>query len=128
MEWLQKDKSHNISEFDGEVIIQFEMHVGKTRIQFKFRKNSIHKIATDCEYIVIAKDGDRIYFKESNVKYGFKVSNYGQNTKVFKVKYDRFHIDEDKLGEYNLEFDTNLGLHYISLNRKLEKTLNWEGK
>ena len=128
MEWLENNKSQNRSEFDCEVILQIENHAVNKRLLFKFRKNSIHKIAVDCQYVVIAKDGDKIYFKESSSKRGFKVSDYAMNTKTFKINLDKIEVDPAWLGEYNLEFDSKLGLHFICLSRKLEKTLNWEGK
>ena len=130
MEWLEKDKSQNRTEFDGEVVLNTERRTNsdKRMLLFKFRKNSIHKIAVDCQYVVIAKDGNKIYFKESDKKRGFKIGNYCMNTKSFKVDLRKFPIDDEYFGEYNLEFDTKLGLHYICLNRKLEKQLIWEGK
>ena len=93
-----------------------------------FRKNSIYKIISNEEYVVIAKDGNKIYFKEANRIRGFKLGNWTPNVKCFKVMLSKFPLREEDLGEYNLEFDTNLGLHYICLNRKLEKQLNWEGR
>lgn len=130
MEWFGKEKSQNRTEFDGEVVLHTERRskTDKNMLLFKFRKNSIHKIAVDCEYVVIARDGNRIYFKESDKTRGFKVGDYCMNTKSFKVDMTRFPIPEKYLGEYNLEFDSKLGLHFICLDRKLEKTLNWEGK
>ena len=128
MEWLERDKSQNRTEFDGEVILQLEDYKGKKRVQFKFRKNSANKILGNDDYVVVARDGDCIYFKESDKKKGFKLSAYGVGTRIFKVLQERFPLSEKQMGEYNLEFDSRFGLHYISLRRKLEKTLSWEGK
>ena len=127
MEWLENSKGQRRSEFDGEVILSFEKN---GRIQFKFRKNSIYKIISNEEYIVVANDGNKIYFKESNSKQGFRLSKWTSNSKIFKVLRPRFPLNEDDwAGEYNLEYDSKLGLHYICLNRKLEKgSLNWEGR
>lgn len=130
MEWFGKEKSQNRTEFDSEVVLHTEKRSknNKSMLLFKFRKNSIHKIAVDCQYIVIAKDDNKIYFKESDKNRGFKINDYCMNTKSFKVDLSKFTIPEECFGEYNLEFDSKLGLHYICLSRKLEKTLNWEGK
>ena len=126
MEWIGLDRTQNRTKFDGDVIVSYENHGDETRVQFKFRKNSSYKI-TSGEHIVIAKDEDRIYFKESDTK-GFKLGNYANNVRVIKVKFKKLPLKEDCLGEYNLELDSKLGLHYICLNRKLEKQLFWETK
>ena len=128
MEWLENGKSQHRSEFDGDLIINFEKHADVTRVQFRFRKNSIYKIISNNEYVVVARDGNNIYFKESNATRGFKVSRWTDNVKIFKVSCEKLKLTEDNIGEYNIEFDSNLGLHYICLGRKLEKTLYWEGK
>lgn len=125
MEWLENDKAQNRTQFDGEVIISVERG---ERLLFKFRKNSVYKIISNEEYVVIAKDGNKIYFREATPNRGFKLGNWTPNVKCFKVLLSKFPLREEDLGEYNLEFDTNLGLHYICLNRKLEKQLNWEGR
>lgn len=125
MEWIENDKAQNRTQFDGEVVISLEKG---ERLLFKFRKNSIYKIISNEEYVVIAKDGNKIYFREANRMRGFKLGNWTPNVKCFKVMLGKFPLREEDLGEYNLEFDTNLGLHYICLNRKLEKQLNWEGR
>lgn len=127
MEWIGVDKTQNRTQFDGEVILGYENHGKDTRVQFKFRKNSSFKITTS-EHIYIARDTNKIYFKEGDEK-GFKLGNYGQNTKIIKVRLDKFFIPKEELGEYDLEFDTKLGLHYICLVRKKEApSLNWEGR
>ena len=126
MEWIGLDKSQNRTQFDGEVILGYIDHGKDKRVQFKFRKNSSYKI-TNGDYVVIAKDGNRIYFKESDKK-GFKLGSYCQNARAFKVKEERFPLREEDLGEYNLEFDTELHLHYICLSRKLTKELKFEGR
>ena len=131
MEWFGKEKTMNRTEFDGEVVLHYERRTQsdeKKMLLFKFRKNSIHKIAPDCQYIVVARDDNKIYFKESDKLRGFKLGDYCMNTKAFKIDMRKFPLREDDFGEYNLEFDTKLGLHYICLARKLEKTLTWEGK
>lgn len=126
MEWIGLDKSQNRTQFDGEVILSYIDHGKDKRVQFKFRKNSSYKI-TSGDNVVIARDGNRIYFKESDRK-GFKLGNYSQNTRAFKVKEERFAVREEDLGEYNLEFDSELHLHYICFARKLTKELRFEGR
>ena len=127
MEWLGKTYSQNRTEFDGEVIVHLELNQKGNRVQFKFRKNSSYKI-TDGNYVMVARDGDRVYFKEGDASRGFKLGDYGVDTKIFKVKQERFPVSESEMGEYNLEFDSRFGLHYICFKRKLEKSLTWEGK
>ena len=125
MDWLENTRGQYKTEFDGEVIVQ---RMKDKRIQFKFRKNSFHKIISGEEFLILAKDNDKIYFKESNRQKGFHLLDWGINTKYFQLKPEKLPLRDDDFGEYNLEFDTKLGLHYICLNRKLEKTLSWEGR
>lgn len=128
LNWLEKDYSQQRTQFDCDVVISLERRKGLPMLLFRFRKNSIYKIISNEEFIVIAKDGPNIYFKESDSKKGFKVGNYSPSIKSIKIKHSRFPLKEEDLGEYNIEFDTKLGLHYICLRRKLEKQLNWEGR
>lgn len=129
MEWLEKTYSQNRTQFDSEVILSFEKRGKYENVLFRFRKNSVYKIISNEEYIVVAKEGNNIYFKESDIKRGFKVGNWTERVKSFKVQADKLRLREEDAGEYNLEFDTKLGLHYICLARRLEKpSLCWEGK
>lgn len=128
MEWLEKTRSQNRTEFDDDIILSYERRANQNMIAFRFRKNSVYKVISNEEYIVIAKDGSNIYFKGSDAKHGFKICNWSPSTKVFKIKADRLQLTDENLGEYNLEFDSKLGLCYINLHRKLEKSLFWEGK
>lgn len=125
MEWLEASRGANRTQFDGEVILAFEK---EKYVLFKFRKNSNYKI-TDKEYLVVAKDGNRIYFKEAEENRGFKLSSWTNRVKCFKIAADRLQLTKNDVGEYNLEYDVNLHLHYICLVRKLEKPgLNWENR
>lgn len=128
MEWLEKEHSQNRTQFDSELVITLEKREEGDMLVFKFRKNSVYKIISNEEYVVVAKDGNNIYFKESNSKHGFKIGNYTPSIKSFKIRADKLNLKEENLGEYNLEFDSKLGLHYICLYRKLEKSLSWENK
>lgn len=125
MEWLENTRTQSRTEFDGEVVIQL---MKNNKYQFKFRKNSFHKIAPDGEYFVIAKDENKIYFKESEKGKGFHLLEWSTGAKYFQIKAERLQLRQEDLGEYNLEFDSKLGLHYICFARKLEKTLKWETK
>lgn len=128
MDWLEKSHGGCRTKFDSEVIISVENRRDTKMLLFRFRKNSIYKIISSTDYIVLAKDNNKIYFKESSDTKGFKVGDYSQFIKSFKIQFDRLPLREEDLGEYNLEYDTNLHLHYICLNRKLEKQLDWEVK
>ena len=129
MEWVQKTNAYNKAMFDSEIMIsKIETKGNNARVFFKFMKNSIYKIVKTQDFITLARDKSRIYFKETDPCYGFKIADYGYKTKCFKVREDLFPIKNDELGEYNLEYDTQLGLHYIDINRKLKKELDWKGR
>ena len=129
MEWLENTKTHNCTKYDGEVVISKFKQLNTIKVKFKFRKNCAWKIIATNEFMIVARDGNRIYFKESDSKKGFKLTSEGLNAKAFKLLAKRIDIRDEDYGEYNLEFDTNLHLHYIHLERKLDKqSLNWEEK
>jgi len=128
MEWLEKTHTQNRTQFDCDVVVTLEKRANATMLLFKFRKNSIYKIVSNEDYIVLAEDGANIYFKEADAKRGFKIGEWSASVKVVKINLDRLPLTENQLGEYNIEFDSKLGLHYICLNRKLEKSLFWETK
>ncbi len=127
MEWLENNRGQHRSELDGEVIVSLEKKPTK-RIRFLFRKSSFYKIISEQEFVIVAKDGNRIYFKESKKGSGFALSRWTPTSRVFKISCNQLHLREEDFGEYNLEYDSELHLHYICLLRKLEKTLKWEGK
>ena len=128
MEWLTKDYTQQRTQFDCDVVLGLERRKDSEMLLIKFRKNSIYKIVSNEEYIVLAKDGVNIYFKDSDAKHGFKIGEWSPSIKAIKIKHSKLPLTEDELGEYNLEFDSKLGLHYICLKRKLEKALPWEGR
>lgn len=128
MEWLEKSHSQNRTQFDCDVVVGVEGRRDTKLLVFRFRKNSIYKIVSNEEYIILARDGNNIYFKESDAKRGFKVGNWSPSVKAVKINFNKISLTDDQLGEYNIEFDSKLGLHYICLNRKLEKQLFWETK
>lgn len=129
MYWLGKTYSQNRTQFDSEVVLTLEKRDKYNYALFKFRKNSIYKIISNEEFILVAREGNNIYFKETNEKCGFKIGNWTNRVKSFKIVSDRLNLKQEDIGEYNLEFDSKLGLHYICLLRKLEKpSLNWESR
>ncbi len=127
MEWLEKDYSQQRTQFDCDVVVTIERRKEATMLLFKFRKNSIYKIVSNEEFLTLAKDGVNIYFKASDAKRGFKIGSWSEHVKSIKLKYSKLPLTDEELGEYNLEYDSRLGLHYICLKRKLEKSLKWEG-
>lgn len=131
MEWIENTKSKTHTEFDSEVIV-YQILKKKEKnfykVVFKFLKNSAYKIVPDGEYIVLAKDGSRIYFKQCKSQHGFKLMSSGATVKYFEVKTSVLNLDESVFGEYNLEYDSSLGLHYIDFNRKFSQELSWKGK
>ena len=128
MEWIGKEHSCGRTQFDSELVISLEKRDSGSMFVFKFRKNSIFKILSNNHYIMIGKDGDNLYFKETESRLGFRVGNYTDNIKAFKVRAEKLNLKEENLGEYNLEFDSKLMLQYINFNRKLEKQISWETK
>lgn len=67
-------------------------------------------------YVVIAVDGNRMYFKESTFRDGwlFTKTNY-ENTKYLSIKNDIIYkwIDDGGIGSYEFRYDDEVGLYYI---------------
>lgn len=100
------------SDREGDVYIRIN---GKGRLSgnISFRFESWEKI-TKGEYIQFAVSGNRMYFVESNVKDGYKLSPEGKNQKVVRT------TDETTMGwilknkgDYLLLYDTAEELYYI---------------
>lgn len=127
--WIENDRCHNRSLFDSDVIISVvNKKANEKKVVIKFRKSSFYKIVSNEMYMVVARDGAKIYFKESDCKRGFKLCDWTESVKYLKIDVNKLRLSKEDEGEYNLEYDSSLGLHYICLVRKLEKSLNWESK
>ena len=113
--WTTKSNSKNSSEADVSISINKNGN-NKSQFSFRFRNNSFLRF-TKNEFVEFAVTGARIYFRESNVKEGFKLSTKTQNNKNcgFKTVKDLNKF----IGDYELLWDSQLRLNYIDLNKKI---------
>lgn len=124
MNWLVKNRRTASSLFDGEVIINEVTKNTIPSVAFRFRKDSQKKFLGDNLYLAFAIENNRMYFKETANKYGWKLSESGCN-KFFKLYKKNVPLADEWYGEYNLEWDNKLNLYFIDLNHKLTDNLNW---
>ena len=124
MNWLVKNHRVSSSMFDGEIVINEVTRDSIPSIAFRFRKNCEKKILSNGVYLSFAIENNRMYFKETSSKYGWKLSESGCN-KFFKLYKKNVPMTEEWYGEYNLEWDNMLNLYFIDLNHKLTDNLNW---
>lgn len=124
MNWLIKNHTTITSMFDGEIIINEVTKDTKPSIAFRFRKNSQNKILNEGSHLIFAIEDNRLYFKETTPKHGWKLCDSGCN-KFFKVYKKHVPLNEEWYGEYNLEWDSKINLYFIDFNHKLTDNLNW---
>lgn len=83
-------------------------------VQFAFRNNCARAIS-ETDYIVVAIEGTRLYFKGETKELGFKLTKSTKETNRFtRIKDD--HLTKwakDKQGEYPLLFDKEHHLFFI---------------
>ena len=131
MKWVEKNHCCTKNVFDSELIITKSSTGTKNhtmKVVFRFMKNSFWKICREQMYILVAKEGTRYYFKESTPNRGWKLSGYSDTSKLFRVDEELLPFDDKDLGEYNLEYDSEVGLHFIDTKRRLVKNVDWVGR
>lgn len=124
MEWIEKTRSYNKARFDSEVLVSTTIVNYKKQVCFKFRKNSAHKLFSNEPYLVVARDGSKIYFKEATPVSGYKLQEVGPDSRYMRLFSEKL-ISDSECGEFNLEYDRELGLCFINLDRKVTKELDW---
>lgn len=92
------------------------------RSRFTFY-NEWHQTISKSGYVVIAVDGNRMYFKEASFQDGWFLSktNY-EGTKCLSINNDKIHkwIEDDGIGTYEFKYDDEVKLYYIE-KMKFEK-------
>lgn len=128
MEWLEKKQYKCSKDSKGEVFISLITKNSHPSVAIRFAKNSWLKI-TKNDHVIIGVENGRLYFNQGEDYQGWKLSTSGKSTKIFKVYQEVLPIGPVETGEYNLEFDSRVGLYYIDVRNKLNKeTIIWKGK
>lgn len=83
-------------------------------VQFAFKNNCFRAIS-DTGFVVVAIEGNRLYFKGETKELGFKLSKSTKETNRFtRIKDDNLTIwVKDRQGEYPLLFDKEHHLFFI---------------
>lgn len=112
-----KGKTYLRVEDDCHIAITTTNSGASTRVVFALTKYWADRISTT-GYIQIAVTDDRIYFKESEHKHGWKLSEKENSSRR------RFSIEENERllkwasepsghGDFDIKFDKNYELYYI---------------
>lgn len=124
LNWVGKKRTHRTLDTAGDVTLAISQDNTKNKrtsvIAFKHRSYS--KI-TSTGYMVFAVVGTRLYFKSDTSSVGYKLSTFNKDKSSCHVKVDYASLPLDvklEVGNYNLEWDRNLGLYYIDVLKKLE--------
>lgn len=106
MEWIGKSKSRGFGV--KEVSITMQKAKERKQTSFRFGNNCFLRISKS-GYIVFALVGNRIYFKESTDKVGYRLTARTNEAVCFKtnVQLDNF------VGDYDLKWDSKERLNYI---------------
>lgn len=83
-------------------------------VQFAFRNNCA-KAISETDYIVVAIEGTRLYFKGETKELGFKLTKSTKESNRFTRISDKDLTKwaKDKRGEYHLFFDREHHLFYV---------------
>lgn len=106
MYWIEKKNGK--SEADVSLV------VGKDGVNLTFR-NGGAQILSKTDYVVVAIDKDKLYFKEANSAAGYKLTKKTKgNTKYCKISNKSLmEWCRSRNGGYRLHLDTARKLYYI---------------
>lgn len=93
----------------------------KGRLSFIFKNNSFRKV-TKTDRVQLAVNGDRLYFRGAHAEMpGFKLSTGTNDTRRYLlIRCESIDVDPKQLeGSYKLQFDYQLKLPYIRIDKKL---------
>lgn len=125
MDWVTKGKASG-NQLRGDVVLSL-VNDDKKSPNIRFVKESWKKI-TKNDYFTFAIDGSRLYFKQEEPRYGFKLSGKENSlSKGTKLLPNKLKLTDLECGEYRLEWDRDLRLNYIDFKHKLDK-LDWSHK
>lgn len=103
------------NDFDVSVkITNSKDERNRNYVQFAFRNNCFRAI-TETEFVVVAIEGNRLYFKGETKELGFKLTKSTKETNRFTriLDEDLTKWCKDRQGEYPLLFDKEHHLFFI---------------
>lgn len=120
MDFFTKQGNFRVTTGLGDVFISSSIKKGNktnyTKVLFHFRKSTHHKF--DSEYLIFAIYQNRIYFKESHIKEGFKITNKNNTSGVFSVtvaEKDLVKFEPFLKKELFLKYDEIYKMHYVEI-------------
>ena len=122
MEWIVKQHARVLSGGSDVSINLVTADFKPSRVSITFRNNVYLKI-TKNNFLVCGLQGTRMYFKAAAPAEGFKLSTFNKDKSscIIRVQERQLPISKNKIeiGDYKLEFDSNLKLYYIDAAHKI---------
>lgn len=116
LNFITKKKNRtSTDDFDVSIKITNSKEERKrSYVQFAFRNNCA-KVISETDYIVVAIEGTRLYFKGETKELGFKLTKSTKESNCFTriLDKDLTKWAKDKQGEYPLFFDKEHHLFYV---------------
>ena len=111
LDWIIKGKC-NLKE---DVSITYVSRTDKKDVCNITFRNLVNKKITKTQYIEVAIVGNRMYFRETNEKLGFKISKKQDGINGYCSIRDRRALEFAKYnsGEFNILYDKENELFYI---------------
>lgn len=123
MNFFTKQGNFRITTGLGDVFINLSIKKGKkinyTKLLIHFRKSTHHKFKS--EYIIFAIYQNRIYFKESDIKEGFKITNKNNTSGVISatiVEKDISKFEPFLKKELELKYDEIYKMYYVEVEEE----------
>lgn len=108
--WKTK-QSHRIGTSPCEVTITMTKD---KRLNITFRNNSYEKIAQDGKYITFCFHKNRVFFKESDPRNGYKISSNQSERNRYVQATITDEAEKAFIGDYEeIKYDDFLELYYI---------------
>ena len=128
LNWIGKTRTGNQSAFDVAFSFQ-KTNSGSQRIMIRFSASAVSIKFKGAEHLVFAISGTRVYFKEADSRYGYKLSkhNAGDNTSrtIALINDDLadFLHKHPHIMNTNLKFDATQELYFVDAS---DRQLDWK--
>ena len=123
LNWIGKSKSGSVMNCD----VKINLNKNKS-IDISISATSIATKLHGCTYIQFAISGNRIYFRASDDRHGYKLSRQGENNAgkahVTNEELLEFIHKNPQIREANFRFDSVNDLYFIDASKR---DLDWKG-
>lgn len=128
LNWIGRTKSGKQSSFDMTFSF-YKNASGTQRIQIRISPSTANIKFKGAEYLVFAISGNRLYFKEADSMYGYKLSRHGDgenNSRTIAITNDDladFLHKHPHIMNTNLKYDATQELYFVDAS---DRQLDWK--